>query len=166
MKGFFLVLAACASAPAPAPIAPPPPAPAANSPHETNAGTTFVVPAGWTVVDKGAMTILTPALDEHSHVAIIETTAGDPEAARDAALALYRPELHLDPPKGDDAPGRNGWQTTRQFTYEVPGRVFVISAAFANAHWTVAILDLASAVMDLRAADMSAIFDNLDPNKR
>ena len=73
MKGLLIALAACASTPAPAPIAPPPPA--VTPPHKTSAGTTFGVPTGWSVVDKGAMTILTPALDEHSHVALIETTA-------------------------------------------------------------------------------------------
>jgi len=124
-----------------------------------------VVPSNWTVSENDSLTNLTPPLDEHSHVLLVETTAGDPETARDTALALYRPELKLEAPRGDDAPGRKGWQTTRQFTYEVPDRAFVVSSAFANGRYTVAILDLASAVMDLCAADMSTIFDNLYPKR-
>jgi hypothetical protein len=165
-KAWILAVAACASAPPSAPSARPVAAVAPSpAPHATSAGSTFLVPVGWTVVDKGALTVLTPAIDEHSHVVFVESTDGDPDTARDAALALYRPELKLTAPKGDDAPGRNGWQTTRQFTYEVPDRVFVISVAFGNAHYTVAILDLAPAVMDLRATDMMTIFDHLYPKK-
>ncbi len=165
MKRSLLVVMFAACGSAPRPLVEPTPLATANAPHATSRGTTFLVPAGWIVSETASLTILTPPLDEHSHVVLAETTAGDPEAARDAALALYRPEWKLEAPKGDDAPGRNGWQTTRQFTYEVPDRVFVVSSAFANGHYTVAILDLASAVINLRAADMSTIFDNLYPKR-
>ena len=69
-------------------------------------------------------------------------------------------------PRFVDSPGRNGWQQTRQYTYESPpdaDRTVVLTVAFASGHWTVAILDLANAIMNLRTDDLSTIFDHLKP---
>ena len=157
MRWLVLFLVACGAAAAPKPT---------SGPHATSAGTTFVVPAGWTVEDRGAMTVLTPDSANGSHVVLIESTAGDPDGARDAAWQLYRPALKLPIVKTDEASGRNGWQQTRQYTYAAPAdadRTVVLTVAFANGHWTVAILDVANAIMNLRTADLSTIFDQLKP---
>jgi hypothetical protein len=159
MRWLVILLVACASAPPAKPVV-------ATGPHATSAGTTFVVPAGWTVAETGAMTVLTPSDAKDSHVVLIESTSGDPDSARDAAWKLYRPDLKLPLVKTDEAPGRNGWQLTRQYTYEAPpdaDRTVVLTVAFASGHWTVAILDLANAIMNLRTDDLSTIFDHLKP---
>jgi hypothetical protein len=158
MRWLVILLVACASAP--------PAKPVAAGPHVTSAGTTFIAPAGWTVTENGAMTVLTPSGAKDSHVVLIESTSGDPDSARDAAWKLYRPDLKLPLVKTDEANGRNGWQQTRQYTYEAPpdaDRTVVLTVAFASGHWTVAILDLANAIMNLRTDDLSTIFDHLKP---
>jgi hypothetical protein len=157
MRWLVILCVACASVPPPKPVA-------ATGSHVTSAGTTFIVPAGWTVAETGPMTVLTPADATDSHVVLIESTSGDPDSARDAAWKSYRPDLKLPLVKTDDAPGRNGWQQTRQYTYEPPpDRTVVLTVAFANGHWTVAILDLANAIMNLRNDELSTIFDQLKP---
>lgn len=161
MRWLVLLFVACASAP--------PAKPVAASHHVTRAGTTFIVPAGWTVAETGAMTVLTPSGAKDSHVVLIESTSGDPDSARDDAWKLYRPDLKLPLVKTDEANGRNGWQQTRQYTYELPpdaDRTVVLTVAFASGHWTVAILDLANAIMNLRTDDLSTIFDHLLPKAK
>jgi hypothetical protein len=159
MRWLVLLFVACASAP--------PAKPVTAGPHATRAGTTFIVPAGWTVAETGTMTVLTPSDATDSHVVLIESTSGDPDSARDDAWKLYRPDLKLPIVKTDEANGRNGWQQTRQYTYESPpdaDRTVVLTVAFASGHWTVAILDLANAIMNLRTDDLSTIFDHLKPH--
>jgi hypothetical protein len=159
MRWLVILCVACASAPPAKPVV-------AAGPHVTSAGTTFIVPVGWTVAETGAMTVLTPSGAPDSHVVLIESTSGDPDSARDAAWKLYRPDLKLPLVKTDEAPGRNGWQQTRQYTYEPAAdsdRTVVLTVAFASGHWTVAILDLANAIMNLRTDELSTIFDHLKP---
>jgi len=157
MRWLVILLVACASTPIAKPV---------TGPHATSAGTTFIVPAGWSAVETGAMTVLTPNDSKDSHVVFVEATSGDPDSARDEAWKMYRPGPTLPIVKTDEAPGRNGWQQTRQYTYESPpdaDRTVVLTVAFASGHWTVAILDLANAIMNLRTDDLSTIFDHLKP---
>ncbi|MEO8842811.1 MAG: hypothetical protein ABI591_06600 [Kofleriaceae bacterium] len=162
MRWLVILCVACASAPAPKPV----PKPGVAGPHTTSAGSSFIVPTGWTVADTGPMTVLTPRDAADSHVVLIESTSGDPDSARDDAWKLYRPDFKLPIAKTDEANGRNGWQQTRQYTYEPPpdaDRTVVLTVAFASGHWTVAILDVSNAIMNLRTDDLSTIFDHLKP---
>ena len=162
MKLLAVLFAACAAS------RPPPPGPTlkpatpasdvvtVDTPSTTSAGSTFIVPATWSV--------LTPPEGKDSHVVLIESTSADADAARDAAWKLYRPDMSLPIEKTDDAPGRNGWSKTRQYTYKSDdNHTVVLTAAYGNDHWAVAILDLANVIMDLRANDLSTIFDHLSP---
>jgi hypothetical protein len=167
----MVVVAACAASPPPAPAPASPPTPVlatdvvnVDTPKSTSAGSTYVVPAGWSVHETGAMTVMTPPDGRDSHVVLIESTSADADAARDAAWKLYRPSMTLPIDKTDDAPGRNGWTQTRQYTYKSDDKhTVVLTAAFGGSHWAVAILDLSNVIMNLRAADLSTIFDHLTP---
>jgi len=171
MKLFVTVLfAACAASPPPAspakPKAPESDVVTVDTPRTTSAGSTFIVPATWSVHQTGTMTVLTPPEGKDSHVVLIESTNADADAARDAAWKLYRPDMTLPIDKTDDAPGRNGWTKTRQYTYKSDdNHTVVLTAAYGDAHWAVAILDLANVIMDLRATDLSTIFDHLYPKQ-
>jgi hypothetical protein len=168
----IVVVAACAASPPPAPpAAPAKPVPVSevvkvDTPRSTSAGSTYVVPAGWSVHETGAMTVLTPPEGKDSHVVLIESTSADADAARDAAWKLYRPNMTLPIDKTDDAPGRNGWTQTRQYTYKSDDHhTVVLTAAYGGSHWAVAILDLTNVIMNLRATDLSTIFDHLTPKQ-
>src|SRR5262245_23757429 len=62
----------------------------ADSARATPGGTTFMVPAGWTMTTKGSMVILDPP-EPDSHVAIVDVKAKDPNAAVTEAWAAYKP---------------------------------------------------------------------------
>src|SRR5882757_8437197 len=105
-----LVLAACSSSPGTGVIATPPttapepppvtiptaPAPnekvmTADTPFADTDGNTFIVPAGWKVSALDTLTTLT-APEATSQIAMYDTTAATPEAARDAAWKAFRPD--------------------------------------------------------------------------
>jgi hypothetical protein len=70
-----------------------------DSPRATQAGTTFTVPAGWTMTTKGSMVILDPP-EPDSHLAIVDVTAKDADAAVAAGWAWHaglHPALDLLP---------------------------------------------------------------------
>src|SRR5882724_8821506 len=61
-----------------------------DTPRVTPAGTTFTLPAGWTMTAQGAVTLLgLPETD--SHVAIVDVKAKDADAAVAAGWAGYQP---------------------------------------------------------------------------
>ncbi len=84
----------------------------------TAGGVRYIAPSGWTSFVKGAVTVLT-AQEGDSHVAIVESTAAEPDAALAEAWALYRaappPPLKL----ATELPGREGWERLRRYTYEL-----------------------------------------------
>src|SRR5688572_16916309 len=60
-----------------------------DSPRVTASGVRYVAPAGWALVVRGGLIVLS-AQDGDSHVAIVESTAAEADTAVAEAWALYR----------------------------------------------------------------------------
>jgi CubicO group peptidase (beta-lactamase class C family) len=137
---------------------------AADSPRVTPGGVRYIAPAGWTSLVQGAVTLLT-AQEGDSQVAIIESSAGEPDAAVAEAWALYRrappPPLKLATESGGE-----GWEQLRRYTYELSPnerRGLVVTAQrHANA-WVVMIQDVSTATLGKRGAQFSLIGQSLRP---
>src|SRR5690349_15984552 len=75
----------------------------------TPAGTTFTVPAGWKSTSRGPVTVIDPP-EPDTHVAILDVTAKDADAAMAAGWALYQPGFHRPLKLAVPQAARNGWQ--------------------------------------------------------
>jgi len=132
----------------------------------TTMGTTFIAPAGWSVVVRAPATIV-EAPEGDSRVALIDVRAKDADAAVAAAWAAYRPDakwpLKVATPLADE----DGWQNRRQYAYETSPNERRDVSAIAMRHgeiWTVAINDMAQATGEKRLAQIVLIFDRLYPS--
>ena len=138
---------------------------AGDSPRATAGGVSYIAPAGWTLLVQGAVTLLT-AQEGDSQVAIIESTAREPDAAVAEAWALYRrappPPLRL----AIEVPGRNGWERLRRYTYELSPNekrsVGVTAQRHTNA-WVVTVWDGSDATFGKRSAQFGLIGQSLRP---
>jgi CubicO group peptidase (beta-lactamase class C family) len=138
---------------------------ASDSARVTAGGVSYIVPAGWTSLVNGAVTVLT-AQEGDSRVALIETRAQEPDAAVAEAWALYRkappPPLKL----ATDLPGREGWEQMRGYAYQLPPnekRGLGVSAQRHGQAWLVVLWDGSDATFAKRAAQFGLIGDSLRP---
>jgi CubicO group peptidase (beta-lactamase class C family) len=139
-----------------------------DGPRSSLRGNTFVAPAGWTILQRGAATIL-EAPEEGSFIAIVDTDAKDAETALAAAWTAYKPDanrpLKAKTPIGD----RDGWTNRSNYIYQTsPNERRDMSADVrqANGVWTVVIFDMAQGVSEKRAAQVSLIYGKLLPKGR
>lgn len=138
---------------------------ATDSPRVTVGGVRYAAPAGWTSVVQGALIVLS-AQEGDSRLAIIESTAAEPDAAVAEAWALYRgvppPPLKL----ATELPGREGWERVRRYSYELSPNekrgLVVIARRHANG-WVVSIQDASNATLGKRSAQFSLIGESLRP---
>ena len=138
---------------------------AEDAPRATPAGTTFTVPAGWTMTTTGSLVVLDPP-EPDSHVAIGDVTAKDADAAVAAGWAAYKPgfnrSLRISLPQ---AP-RNGWEERKAFQYETsPNERAVVSAYAwrAGDAWTVVLIDGTEPTFEKRGAPLSLAVQSLRP---
>ena len=138
---------------------------AADTAQTTVEGATFIAPAGWSVVVRGAATILTPP-ESDSHIALVDVHAPDGDAAVAAAWAAYRPDakwpLKVVTPLAD----QDGWQDRRSYTYETSPNDRRGVSATARRHgdvWTVSIYDMSDPTGEKRLAQVALIFSRLFP---
>ena len=138
---------------------------AEDAPRATPAGTTFTVPAGWTMTTTGSLVVLDPP-EPDSHVAIVDVTAKDADAAVAAGWAAYKPgfnrSLRISLPQ---AP-RNGWEERKAFQYETsPNERAVVSAYAwrAGDAWTVVLIDGTEPTFEKRGAPLSLAVQSLRP---
>jgi len=136
-----------------------------DTPRATPAGTTFTVPAGWTMTTKGALVVLEPP-ETDSFFAIVDVAAKDADAAVAAAWAAYKPgfdrKLHLALPQA----ARNGWEERKAFQYETsPNERVVVSAFAARAGdaWTVILVDGTEPTLEKRGAPLGLALQSLRP---
>lgn len=101
-----------------------------DSPRATPAGTTFTAPAGWTVTTKGSMVILDPP-EPDSHVAIVDATAKDADAAVAAAWAAYEPDFRRPLKIAVPQTAKDGWEERKAFVYETSPNERAVVRAFA-----------------------------------
>lgn len=161
-----------ATAPAPA-AAPAPPAArsetlAANTPRTTIQGNTFIAPAGWTLVQRGALTELTPP-EGDSHVVLIDVggaNAKDGDAAVAAAWAAYAPDFKRTLKVSVPSPDREGWSNIKGYSYLTsPNEKRDVGALVqsANAIYTVVLYDVAEATAEKRSAQLGLLLGKLLP---
>ena len=136
-----------------------------DSPHATPAGTTFTVPAGWTVTTKGPMVLIQPP-EEDSHVAFVDVTAKDADAAVAAAWAIYKPgfdrPLHISLPQA----ARNGWEEQKGYQYETsPNERLVVAASARRVGetWTIVLIDGTEPTFEKRGAPLGLALQSLRP---
>lgn len=136
-----------------------------DTPRATSAGTTFTVPAGWTLTTRGALVVLDPP-EPDSHVAIVDVQAANADAAVAAAWAAYQPgfkrPVRLTLPQA----ARNGWEERKAYQYETsPNERAVVSAYAMRAGraWTVAILDGSEPTFEKRGAPVGLALQSLRP---
>jgi CubicO group peptidase (beta-lactamase class C family) len=156
--------------------APAPPPPAAEVPavsqtlgadtsRTTQGGATYTAPGGWSVADKGALSILTPP-EGDSHLAIASVEGADAKAAVEAAWKLYKPDMKRPIQLVTPRPGREGWEERQVFDYETSPNERVVVAAVAQRKgtaWTVVMLDFTDPTFEKRSAPRNLILASLRP---
>jgi len=138
---------------------------AKDTPMTTVAGNTFIAPAGWKVSVRGPATIL-EAPEGDSWIALVDVQAKDPDSALAAGWAAYKPDAKWPLKVATDAPDRDGWTHRRGYEYQTsPNEKRTVEAGVRSygAGWTVAIVDVADAVMGKRGSQVGLIFDRLLP---
>jgi CubicO group peptidase (beta-lactamase class C family) len=162
------------TASAQAPAAPPPapaasqPAPerlASDTPRTTAGGATFTAPRDWSIKADGAVVVLL-APDGDSRLAIVESSIGEPDAAVAAAWEAVFPGVKRTLRLATPAPGRDGWEEQRNYSYETSPnerRVVFASALRRGATWTVFLVDGAQATFDQRGAQVALARQSLRP---
>jgi CubicO group peptidase (beta-lactamase class C family) len=170
LAGLLLLSALPVLAQAPATSATPaPPAAAevlsADTPKATVAGNTFIAPAGWSVSVRGPATVLASP-EGDSWIALVDVQGKDADAAVAAAWAAYKPDAKWPLKVTNDIPDRNGWSRQKGYDYQTsPNEKRTVQAIARSygAGWTVAIIDVADAVMGKRGSQVGLIFDRLLP---
>lgn len=156
------------SPPGPPPAAASKPAPerlATDTPRTTTGGATFTAPKDWSVAVDGAVVVLL-APDGDSRIAIVESSATEPDAAVGAAWASVRPGVKRTLRLTTPAPGRDGWDELRGYSYETsPNERRAVGAVALKrgARWTVWLVDGAQATIDQRGAQVALARQSLRP---
>src|SRR6266480_1449930 len=88
---------------------------AADTPRTTPDGATFVAPGGWWIETRTNAIILTPEGD--SRIALVDAHAKDSDSAVKSAWAALKPNLKWALKLATDAPGREGWDSFRNYEY-------------------------------------------------
>jgi CubicO group peptidase (beta-lactamase class C family) len=170
----LLVIWACPWVAAAQPPAGPPPAAAAkpapeklaaDTPHTTAGGATFTAPREWSITVDGA-TIVLLAPDGDSRIAIVESSATEPDAAVAAAWESVRPGVKRALRLTTPAPGRDGWDEQRNYSYETSPnerRVVGATALRRGTTWTVWLVDGAQATFEQRGAQVGLARQSLRP---
>ena len=141
---------------------------AADTPKTTVAGNTFVAPAGWSLVVKGAATIL-EAPEGGSFIAIIDVPVKDAKTGDDAlaiAWKAYKPDAKWPLKVASPIADKDGWTERKGYDYQTsPNEKRGVGADVrkANDVWTVTIADVADAVGEKRGAQIALIYGKLLP---
>ncbi len=137
---------------------------AADTPRTTPDGATFVAPGGWWIETRTNAIILTPEGD--SRIALVDVHVKDADAAVKSAWAALKPNLKWALKLATDAPGREGWDSFRNYSYEVSPnehRAVGARAAKRGDAFTIVVWDMDRAVAEKRDGQTAAVFDHLQP---
>jgi CubicO group peptidase (beta-lactamase class C family) len=133
--------------------------------RETRAGTRFIAPAGFTLTQRGEVTIV-EAPERDSRVAFIEVEGVDADAAVNAAWSRYLPDRTWPLASSTARSNEDGWTERRIYIYRTsPNEKRSVRAAALRRKegWTVWIRDVADATGERRAAQFNLMFDRLYP---
>src|SRR3954463_9992455 len=89
---------------------------AADTPRTTPDGATFVAPGGWWIEKRTNAIILTPEGD--SRIVLVDVRVKDADSAVKSAWAALKPNLKWALKLATDEPGREGWDSLRNYQYE------------------------------------------------
>ena len=92
-----------------------------DTPSATPGGATFTIPAGWSTTTKVNMVVLEPP-ETDTHIALVDLTAKDAEAAVTAAWAAFKPDFKRPLKIVQPLEARQGWDERKGFQYEGLGR--------------------------------------------
>src|SRR5215475_8642366 len=137
---------------------------ASDTVRTTADGATFVVPAGWWIETRSNAVILTPEGD--SRLALVDVHEKDADAAVKSAWTALTPNLKWALKVALDSPGREGWDSFRNYQYEVSPnehRAVGAQAAKRGDAFTVVIWNFDRAVGEKRSGQSAAVFDHLQP---
>ncbi len=136
-----------------------------DSPRITPGGTTFKVPAGWSIETGKNMVTLTPP-EPDTHIVIVDAEGADAKSAVAFAWAEYKPNANRPLKLATPRPGREGWDERQVFDYETsPNERAVVQAIAlrAGSKWTVVILDGTDMTFEKRSAPAGLILASLRP---
>ena len=137
----------------------------ADTPRATPAGSTFTVPAGWTMTTRGSMVVLDPP-EPDSHVAIVDVQAKDADAAVAAAWAAYQPGFKRPLKIALPQAARNGWEERKAFQYETSPNERVVVGAYAwraGDAWSVILVDGTEPTFEKRGGPLGLALQSLRP---
>jgi len=141
-------------------------APAAkDTTRATPAGTTFTLPAEWTLTQKGEITVLAPP-ETDTHLAIFDIKAKDADAAVSAAWAAYQPGFSRPLKIALPQAPREGWEERKIYQYETSPneRVVVQAVAWrAGNTWTVVVFDGTEPTVEKRGGPIGVVLQSLRP---
>ena len=138
---------------------------AADSPRVTPGGTSFKVPAEWSIATGKNIAVLQPP-EPDTHIAIVDVQASDARSAVSAAWAAYKPEFKRPIRLVTPRPAKEGWAERQIFDYETsPNERAAIQAVAlrAGTEWTVAIIDGTDPTVEKRSAAIELVFGSLRP---
>ena len=136
-----------------------------GAPRATSYGTTFTLPAGWTLTTKGDLTLIGPP-ETDTHVAFLDVKAKDADAAVAAGWAAYQPGFKRPLKISLAQAPRDGWEERKVYQYETSPneRVVVQAVAWrAGDSWMVAIIDGSEPTMEKRGGPLSMAIASLRP---
>jgi CubicO group peptidase (beta-lactamase class C family) len=137
----------------------------AGTPGRTPAGTTFTVPAGWSMSASGQVVVLSPP-EPDLKFALIDVEAKDAVAAVAAGWAAFNPSFKRPLRVTEPQAPRNGWEERAYFDYEVsPNEKLVVTvyAWRAGTNWLVGILQSSEATIEKRGGPYRLLRDSLRP---
>src|SRR5437016_1568929 len=137
---------------------------ATDTPRATPDGATFVAPGGWWIETRTNAIILTPEGD--SRLALVDVHVKDADSAVKIAWLTLKPHFKWALKLATDAPGREGWDSFRNYGYEVSPnehRAVGAQASKRGDAFTVVVWDMDRAVAEKRGGQTAAVFDHLQP---
>src|ERR1044071_1137238 len=137
----------------------------ADTPKTTVEGATFIAPAGWSIDVNGAATILT-APEGDSRMPRGDGRGKTADDAVAAAWAAYKPDAKWPVKVTNDFPDKDGWTSTRQYTYlTAPNEKRTVLAVARRAGETgaVVIYDMNDGIFEKRGAQVALIVGRLLP---
>ncbi len=138
---------------------------AQDTPRTTVAGNVFTAPAGWSILVRGNVTLLTPP-EDGSAVALVDVQAPDADAAVKAAWAAYKPGMQWPLRLVSEKPDKDGWTQRKNYDYQTsPNEQRLVTAVtqLANGVWTIMLSDMAADVVGKRGTQVGVIFGKLLP---
>ncbi|KAF1717673.1 serine hydrolase [Pseudoxanthomonas yeongjuensis] len=137
---------------------------AADTPSRTPAGTTFVLPGGWSQRVQGNAVLIMPPEGDGSRLAIVDAKAATADEAIAEAWAILgmTPKLLV----ATDAAPKDGWEARRFYDYDVAAnakRAVGASAYRKGTAWTAVVVDVDQAIAEKRGSQFGKISQRLQP---